>query len=137
MALIADDSTLSVIASTTTRPRIHEIVLSSSGTPQDYSAHFHLQRFTADGTGTAVTPKPTDGTLASIATSKSTYTVEPTLTAFEILLELGHHQKATVKFPMKPRFEFVIPAASGNGIAIVCKAVSTQFTEATTIFFEE
>lgn len=138
MALIAADSTLSVIASTAIRPRIAGVTLSSSSTPNDYSAHFYLQRFSADGTGTSVTPKPLDfGDPASVSTSKHTYTVEPTLTANEILLELGHHQRATVQWWARPGWELVIPALAGDGIAAVCVAVSTQFTEATTFFFEE
>jgi len=138
MALVAADSTLSVIASTTIRPRIAGITLSSSTAPNDYNAHFYLQRFSADGTGTAVTPKPLDfADPVAYSTSKHTYTVEPTLTANEILLELGHHQRATVQWWARPGWEFVIPALAGDGIACVCIAVSTQFTEATTFFFEE
>jgi|TARA_Y100000310_G_scaffold98201_1_gene95922 hypothetical protein len=138
MALVAADSVLSVIGSATVRPRIYEIIMSSSSAPQDYNAHFFFQRFSADGTGTAVTPKPLDfADPVAIATSKHTYTAEPTLTANEILLELGHHQRAVVRWVAREGKEIVVPALAGDGLAMVCNAVSTQFTEVATICFEE
>jgi hypothetical protein len=138
MALIAADTVLSVIAATTVRPRIYDLLLSSSSTPNDYSAHFFLQRFSADGTGTAATPQPLDfNERAAVATSKHTYTAEPTLTANEILLEVAHNQRATCRWVAAPGSELVIPALAGDGIALLCNAVSTQFTEAATFFFEE
>lgn len=138
MALIAADTVLSVIAATTVRPRVFDIVLSSPSTPNSYSAEFLLQRFSADGTGTAVTPQPLDfADPASITTSKHTYTAEPTLTANEILLQLAHNQQATVRWVAAPGAELIIPALAGDGLALVCNAVSTQFTEAATIFFYE
>lgn len=138
MALIAGDTTLSVIASTTVRPRVGHIVLSSSSTPNDYSAHFHAQRFSADGTGTAVTPQKLDfNSAVAIASAKHTYTIEPTVTANEILLNVAHNQRATWQWVAVPGAELVIPALAGDGLAMVCKAVSTQFTEETTIYFEE
>lgn len=138
MALIAADTVLSVIAATTVRPRVYDIILSSSSTPNDYSAEFYLQRFSADGTGTAVTPQKLDfDDRAAVATSKHTYTAEPTLTANEILLHLAHNQRAVVRWIAAPGSELVIPALAGDGLALLCNAVSTQFTEVATIFFEE
>lgn len=138
MALVAADTVLSIIAATTTRPRVADVVLSSGSTPNDYSAEFFLQRFSADGTGTAVTPQPTDfNDIAARATAKHTYTVEPTLTANEILLQIAHNQRATARWVASPGYELVIPALAGDGLALLCNAVSTQFTEAATLFFEE
>lgn len=138
MALIAADTVLSMIAATTVRPRLYDLVLSSSSTPNDYSADFQLQRFSADGTGTSVTPQPLDfADVASLTTSKHTYTVEPTLTANEILLRLAHNQRATVRWVAAPGGELIIPALAGDGLALVCNAVSTQFTEVATMFFDE
>jgi len=138
MALIAADSVLSIISATTVRPRVSDILLSSSSTPNDYSADFQIQRFSADGTATAVTPQPLDfDDPVAITTSKHTYTAEPTLTANEILLRLAHNQRATVRWVAQPGFELVCPKLAGDGVALVCNAVSTQFTEVVTIFFEE
>lgn len=138
MALVAAKATLSVIAATTTRPKVYDIVLSSSSTPNDYSADFQMNRFSADGTATGVTPKPLDfADVAARATSKHTYTVDPTYTANEILLRLAHNQRATVRWVAAPGSEFMIPATAGAGLAWHCNAVSTQFTEITTLFFEE
>ena len=138
MALIAADTVLSVIGSATARPKVSDIVLSSASTPNDYSAGFLVQRFSADGTGTSVTPQPTDfNERAAVATSKHTYTIEPTLTANEILLEMAHNLRATVRWIANPGYELVIPALAGDGLALVCESVSTQFTEKATIFFEE
>ena len=138
MALIAADTVLSVISAATCRPCIADLVLSSGSTPNDYSADFQLQRFSADGTGTAVTPQPLDfNDRAAVATSKHTYTVEPTLTANEVLLRIAHNLRATVRWVAAPGYELKIPALAGDGIALLCNAVSTQFTELATIFFEE
>lgn len=138
MALIADDTVLSVISGTTVRPRIGHVVMSSSSTPNDYSAHFHFQRFSADGTGTSVTPQKLDfDSAVALATSKHTYTAEPTYTAGEVLLNVAHNQRATWQWVARPGAELVIPALAGDGIGAVCKAVSTQFTEEMTIDFEE
>lgn len=138
MALVADDTVLSVIAALTVRPRIYDIILASSSAPNDYSAHFHLQRFSADGTGTAVTPQPLDfAERAAVATSKRNYSVEPTYTAGEVLLNLAHNLRATVRWVAAPGSELIIPALAGDGIGQRCIAVSTQFTEEATFFFEE
>lgn len=138
MALIAADTMLSVISATTVRPKIYDIVLSSASTPNDYVAEFYLQRFSADGTGTSVTPKPLDfADPVSISTSKHTYTIEPTLTADEILLQLAHNLRATVRWVAAPGSELIIPALAGDGLALLCNAVSTQFTEIATIMFDE
>lgn len=138
MALVADDTVLSLISSTSVRPKVTGLVISSSSSPNDYSAHFHLQRFSADGTGTAVTPQKMDfDAAAAVATSKTNYTVEPTYTSGEVLLNIAHNLRATVVFQCAPGFEFQIPALAGDGIGQRCIAVSTQFTEQSTIFFEE
>ena len=138
MALIAAKTVLSVIASTSVMPKVYDIVLSSSSTPNDYSAQFKFQRFSADGTATAVTPQKLDfNGAAAVATSKHTYTAEPTLTANEILLQLAHNQRATTRWVAAPGSELIIPALAGDGLALLCSAVSTQFTEDATIFFEE
>lgn len=138
MALIAADTVLSVIAATTVRPKVSDLILSSPSTPNDYSAEFYLQRFSADGTGTGVTPQPLDfGERAAVATSKHTYTAEPTLTANEILLQIAMNQRATVRWVAQPGRELVIPALAGDGLALLCNAVSTQFTAAATLFFTE
>ncbi len=139
MALIAGDSTISVIASATVRPKIAHVVASSSSSPNDYSAHFHLQRFSSDGTAdNAVAPAKLDfDSAVAIATSQQNYTIEPTVTADEILLNFGHNQRTTWQFVATPGRELVIPALSGDGLALVCKVVSTQFTEENTIYFDE
>ena len=97
-----------------------------------------LQRFSADGTGTANTPQPLDfDDPVAIATSKHTYTIEPTLTASEILMDIAHNLRATVRWVAQPGYGFVIPKLAGDGLALVCEAVSTQFTERAVFYFEE
>ena len=135
---VAADTSLSVIASATARPGISEIIFGSSATPNDYSVHFQLQRFSADGTGTAVTPQPLDfNERPAIATSKHTYTVEPTNTANEILLNLGHNQRATPRWVAQPGREVWAPALAGDGLGLRCIAISTVFVVELTMFFTE
>ena len=138
MALIAGDTVLSIIAATTVRPRLSDILLSSSSTPNDYTAGFLVSRFSADGTGTSVTPNPLDfNDPAAITTSKHTYTIEPTPIADSTLLDLAFNQRATIRWVAAPGFELVAPALAGDGLGILCEAVSTQFTTRATFLFEE
>lgn len=138
MALVAAKTVHTVIGSATARPRIYDIVLSSSSAPNDYDAHFYLQRGSADGTGTAFTPIALDSNeRAPIATSKYNYSAEPTLTANSLLLNVAHNLRATVRWVAAPGSEFIVPATAGALLALVCQAVSTQFTEQSTMLFEE
>ena len=112
------DTALAVIASTLTRARIFYYALSTpSGTPvADNVLDWLIRRFTADGTGTALTPGLEDAA-APVAqlTSKQGYTVEPTFATVPIH-EVGVHQRSVFQWNAAPRGELVIPATAGAGI---------------------
>jgi len=131
-------SVVSVISATTTQPEIHDVVMSSSSAPADQTVHYQWRRFSADGTGTAVTPTPLDfNGPASLATSKENYTITPSLTAGEMLLNVAHNLRASPRWIASPGFQWRIPALAGDGICQNCVAVSGTLVAETTILFLE
>ncbi len=115
----ADASLLGIKGATTIRPVIFEIIIGCAATPADQATLFHLQRFTAAGTATAVTPMPFDpDDPAALAAAAKNHTVEPTYTADEILLQEPLNQRATFRWMSLPEFGFMIPAVSNNGLGL-------------------
>ncbi len=120
---------LGLTGGTTTRPAIHQLLIGASGTPADNALQWIVQRYTAAGTGTAVTPKPLDsGDPACIATAQQNHTVEPTYTSAEFLFKLALHQKASHIWQALPGCEWKLPATASNGIGI--GALSPGYTGA-------
>ena len=115
----ATKTILSLIAATTRRGRITGILIGSSATPADNAAKFLLRRFTADGTGTGVTPLAVDpAESTAILTAKTNYSAEPTYSTGS-LLEIALNQRATFQwFPTEEKEKLVVPATSGNGIGL-------------------
>lgn len=87
---------LSVLSTTTRRPKILQVTIGCSGSPADATAIFSLRRITADGTGTAATPQQVDSADgAPVVTAKSNYTIEPTY-ATGSLYDIPLNQRVTV-----------------------------------------
>lgn len=112
------DTALALIASILTRAKIHYLTVSVGGTPvSDNVLQWLIQRFTADGTGTAVTPTLIDsGAPAAQLSAKQGYTAEPTYST--TLFDVAVHQRSLWQWNSAPGKEIVIPAASGNGVGI-------------------
>ena len=113
------DSALGVIASALTRARVYYFACSAFGTPvADNMLEWLVRRFTADGTGTAVTPNKLDlGAPAAQLSAKQNYTAEPTYDAINVLQDLGIHQRSLVQWNAVPnRGEIVLPAVAGAGL---------------------
>ena len=119
----ATKTLLAVIGATDRRPKIKKITIGcSDGTPADNHVSFLLRRFSADGTGTSVTPKPIDigdGTAVTCA-AKSNYTAEPTYTGtgYGTLMELTLHQRATGVWEFPDGQEPSCPIGAANGLGI-------------------
>jgi hypothetical protein len=112
---------LNVIAATTTRGRIYDLLIGSDATPADVATEYQLIRTTAVGTGgTALTGRALDpGDPAALITATGgTFSVQPTKTASSGMLNIALNQRATFRWVAVPDGELVIPATSGNGIAI-------------------
>src|ERR1019366_7948995 len=87
---------LPLIGGTTNRPVLYDMIVGSTATPADNALEFILQRCTAAGTSTAVTPAANDSAdPASIATAGVNHTVEPTYTSGAIMVDIAMNQRAT------------------------------------------
>lgn len=121
------DTVLTLVASTSTRGRLKKATLSSDATPADNALAWILQRFTAGGTGSAVTPTPLDpGDAAAQLAAAENHTTEPTYTSAAILDEFAMNQRSLVERFYEEGFEPVVPATSGNGIG--WQPVHSSFT---------
>src|SRR5262245_28658915 len=129
---------LTLVGGTTIRPQLFDLVIGSTATPADNALEFILQRFTAGGTGTAVTPEPLDpADPAAIATAAVNHTVEPTYTSGKILMDIAMNQRATQRWVPAPGREIKVPATSANGLGL--QPVHSSFTGSVTgtIHFED
>lgn len=118
---------LGLAATTAIRPGIFDILLGSSAAPADNANQIFLQRFTATGTSTAVTPQAGDpGDPAATAVAGKTHTVEPTYTANAILFHLALNQRASHRYISDPMDALVAPATANNGMGLYW--VNSSFT---------
>ena len=114
---------LAIHAGTGVRPRVFQIGFSST-TSADKALEWLIQRLSADGTGTSVTPKPFDpADPAGEVTAKRTYSGEPTYTSGETPIDLGGHQKSQVIWnAYDEQAKIIIPATSGAGLGMQFKS---------------
>jgi hypothetical protein len=108
---------LDLIAATTTRARIYDFSVGTTGAPADNVMTYTVQKFTASGTFTAATMTLNDaGDPAALLTSGSNNSTEPTYTANAVLWILGINQRASYRWVAAPLGEFIVPATANNGI---------------------
>lgn len=130
--------TITADATTPRRGKIYDITFSQAeATPADGNTRFEVQRCTAAGTSTAVTPQPLDpADAAALNDAGENHTVTPTLTANQILLAIGLNQRATYRWVAAPGGELVHPATAANGFgfttpvaALVATSVEAHYEE--------
>jgi hypothetical protein len=117
--VVASPTKTALVLSATTaiRPGIYDILLGSSAAPADNANQIFLQRFTAPGTSTAVTPQALDpGDPAATGVAGKTNTVEPTYTANQILFHLALNQRASHRWIGDPSGALMAPATANNGL---------------------
>lgn len=115
----AATSILGLTSAATVRPKLYDMVVGSDATPADNAAEYVLQRYTAAGTVTAVTPQALDpGDPAALASAGEAHTVEPTYTANAIMLQWAQNQRATFRWVAAPGGEIVLPATAANGVGV-------------------
>lgn len=132
------DSTLGITGATTVRPTIYEMLLGSSSTPGDNALEHFLQRSTAAGTATSVTPTPLDSAdPASTTTAGENHTAEPTYTSALILFRLALNQRASHRWIADPDGGLVVPATANNGIGLYTVHASATPDVSATIYFQE
>lgn len=111
---------LEVIAATTTRGWIYDLVVGSDATPADVASKFQLIRGTVSGTGTGtVTPHAFDpANPAALLTAKQGTFTGQTKTATSEILTIALNQRATFRWVAVPDGELVVPATSDNWIGL-------------------
>ena len=104
-------------AGTVQRNWIHEYTIANVGTPADLVTLHTVQRTTAIGTQTAVTPTVMDfADRAAQADVGERHTGEPSYTANEELDEVPLNNRALYRWVAAPGWEIVCPATAGDGV---------------------
>lgn len=136
----ADPQTLINLFSTAggNRGYIYDFSLGSVATPADQAGSYDMIRTTAVGTEasgyTPVLLDLADG--ASTLDSGVSHTVEPTQSGNE-LMRYALNQRATFRWVASPNGELVIPATTGNGIAMTRRASTAAYEMDAYIHFYE
>jgi len=113
------DSALTIAEGATTLHRvwITEFLIADIGTPADNVFIWTVQRATADGDGTAVTPTRLDlADAEALSVCVENHTTEPTYTSTEELFEFGLNARATFRWVASPGMEIIIPATANVGV---------------------
>lgn len=123
--------------SPTKRGSVYYVQLGSDATA-DAAFEGVLQRCTALGTSTAVTPQLLDSAdaAAGLAAGEA-HTVEPTYTSNAIVLSLSGHQRATVQWYAPPGGEIIIPSTASNGVGWQTITVTSAFNQVINIHYSE
>jgi hypothetical protein len=133
-------ASLGSIAANATRPRrgkLYDIEIGSEAAAADNPFLYVIQRFTAAGTSTAVTPVPLDpADAATEFTAGQNHTVEPTYTANAILKRLPLNQRATFRWQQDPAYGLTYPATASNGLGIATPTSSAVVISAS-LYVEE
>lgn len=119
------------------RVKLYELVCGSEAVAADNPFLWTVQRCTALGTSSAVTPIALDsGDAACVAVVGKNHTVDATQTAGAIVLSIPLNQRATFRWISKPEGEIIIPATASNGVAFNTPTMSALAVTATVHFSE-
>jgi len=131
-------SMLGITSTTAIRPQIYYIGIGCHDTPADNSLQWFIQRSTAAGTNTAVTPVAQDpGDPVSTAGGTSNHTVEPTYTSATVLWRMPLNQRASHSLYLEPDSALVAPATANNGLGLYVIHASFVGAVSGTLFFQE
>lgn len=127
-------TSLVLVSAATIRPKLYDFSIGASGTPADNVLSWQLQRFTAAGTTTAVTPVADDpADPAALASAGSNASAEPTYTANTVLFSLAMNQRASYRWVAAPSGEIICPATAANGVGMA--VLSPGYTGGVTTAF--
>ena len=137
-AVGTDKTIVSLISAATTRPQIVEMNFGCVAAPADAATRWAVQRFTADGTGTAFTPIASDpGAPASLTTSKAAYSAEPTVTANAFMWGMSLNQRNTYRYVQFVGAALMAPATAANGLSLKSRSSTvTTAHEVNCVFME-
>lgn len=128
---------VAVIASTSVRPAVFDLLIGNSAAPADVGAMYALSRFTTVGTaGSSPVPSPLDPSdVAAVATAGITHSAEPTYTLD--LLQLPLNSRGTQRFVCVSGYEYKAPATANCGLgARLVSASSALASNFNVIWFE-
>lgn len=132
---------LGTIVADATRPRrgkLYDIILGSEAAAADNPFLYLVQRCTAPGTSSAVTPEPLDpADAATEADAGENNTIEATYTSNKVVLAISLNQRATFRWVAAPDGELVYPATASNGLGIQTPTSSAVAISATVHFREQ
>ena len=134
-------ASLGTIGADATRPRRgkwYDVIFGSEASPADNAFLYIVQRCTALGTSTAVTPQPLDpADAATESDAGENHTIEPTYTANAVLLAIGLNQRATFRWVAAPGGELTYPATASNGLGVQTTTASAVAISATVHYNEQ
>ena len=134
-------ASLGSIAANATRPRRgmwYDLIFGSEAAAADNPFLYVVQRFTAPGTSTSVTPQPLDpADAATESTAGQNHTVEPTYTAGQVLLDIALNQRATFRWIAYEGRPLTYPATASNGLGIATPTSSAVAITATVYYAEQ
>lgn len=132
------DTCLGLTSTSAVEPGIQLITVGCEDTPADASLVWYLQRFTAAGTATSVTPQNLGpSTTAGVATAGEDHTVEPTYTSNAILFRLALNQRASHTVIFDPDGCIYCPATANNGLGLAPVHASSTVKCSATIHYQE
>ena len=114
---------LTAATATLTNAKVYDFVLGTNGTPAENVIEWIVERQTAAGTATAITPNALDGANRAAGTvGAANATVEGTITANSAVFYAGVHQRASMRWVAAPVSELIIPATNLAGFALRAKS---------------
>lgn len=133
-------ASLGTIGADATRPRrgeLYDLILGSEAAAADNPFLYLVQRCTALGTSSAVTPQPLDpADAATEADAGENHTVEPTYTANAVMLAIPLNQRATFRWVADEYRRIVYPATAASGLGIQTPTMTAVAITATLHFNE-
>lgn len=120
------------------RFRLYDLIVGSEAAAADNALLFTVERITATGTGTAVTPKALDpADQACLAVAKDNLSGQPTVTATSVLLDIPLNQRAVFRWVAAPGSELIAPATTANGFIVNTPTATNTPAVSGTMFFDE
>lgn len=121
----ATTTILGITSTAAIRPKLYDVLFGSAAAPADQAFNMKMQRSTAAGTSTAVTPQALDpGDPAAVTIAGQNHTAEPTYTSGAIVLSFSVNQQATFRWVVPPEEGIVAPATAANGLGLQFVIVS-------------
>lgn len=134
----ANTTMVALTGGTGVHPVIYDWMIHPDSAPTDTHVSYALQRYTAAGTSTSVTPQPLKTpSPAATSTAGRAHSVEPTYTANAYLAMMGGYSRAMLRWQTDPEYGLGVPPTASNGIGCLVLAVGTAQSVQTTIHFRE